>query len=153
VTQFNHLSLLGKTDVTDPEEAKLLGSNPAGSTGIQPPRMTNPVYLFEVSQPFDEGEGRDVRYRNDLSNFIGLTTPLAPIHTEEEENRTSTNFNYAIDICDDKYRPLREELLEVGSNAAAWIQTYFLPLPDVTVSSPDHFRELLDSWSIDPCDK
>jgi len=144
----NHLALLGNTNVTDPEEMKLLGST--GKTVVQPLMMTNPVFLFEVSQPFDERDGRDEQYRKDLSDFIGLSVPLSPI--PKEEGRTSRNYNYAIDICDEKYRSLREELLEVGTNAATWIRSYFMTLPDVMVSSPEHMHELLSSWSVDPCD-
>jgi hypothetical protein len=54
--------------------------------------------------------------------------------------------------CDDTYRDLRLRLLQVGKDAAEWIATYFLPHPDVTVSDPKHFRELLGTWSVDPCD-
>jgi len=142
----NHLSLLGKTNVTDAGEAQFLGTSPDSP---QPPRMSNPVFLFEVSQAFDTCEGRDVQYRKDLSDFLGLSTPLQPFRPATYD---SPDYHYSIDICDDTFRELRAQLLETGRNASAWILTYFLDLPDVTASSPEHFKELLQTWSVDPCD-
>lgn len=140
-----HLSDLGKTNVADPSEAKLLGTDP---NKVQPPKMPNKVFLFEVSQPFDERSGRDVQYRKDLSNFIGLSTPLQPFRPVKYD---SPDYHYTINICDGEFQQIRTELLENGRNAAAWIVTYFLGHPDVTVSSPAHFKELLQTWSVDPC--
>jgi hypothetical protein len=149
-----HLSLLGKTNLTDPNELKLLGDK---ASPVQPPPMTNKVFLYESSQPYDLHNGRSARYRWDLQSFLELTEPLEPIplHGEtdgESYNYTSENFHYDIDICEDKFAELRRQLLEVGTVAAEWILAYFVPHPDVTVSSPEHFEELLRSWSVDPCD-
>lgn len=115
----------------------------------QPPRMENEVFLFEVSQPFDPREGRDVQYQKDLTKFLGLDSELG---LPEKRTKPSPNLHYAIDICDGKFEELRKELIETGTTAAKWITDYFMVLDDVTVSNPDHFRELLDTWSADPCD-
>jgi hypothetical protein len=150
-----HLSRLGKTNVTHPDEAALLGD--VGRPEQPPAAMTNKVFLYESSQPYDLHNGRSARYRWDLETFLGLTEPLEPIPLRgetdgESYNYTSENFHYDIDICEDKFADLRRQLLEVGTTAAEWILKYFVPHPDVTVSSPDHFEELLLSWSIDPCE-
>ena len=151
----NHLFGLGKTNTTDPEEVGLMGTWPVFysmdkiSSNSEIARMNNSVFLFEVSQAFDRRDGRDAQYREDLSEFLGLSTPLGPFNPVPYD---SPDFHFAIGICDDEFRPLREELLQVGKNASRWIQTYLLPLPDVTVSSPEHFRELLQTWPVDPCD-
>jgi hypothetical protein len=143
--QFHlHLSQLGKTNVLDPGEQELLGPR----VSEQPAAMRNKVFLYEVSQPFDSREGRDGQYRRDLQQFLGLSAPLQPIAVRD---RRGSNYHYAIDICERKYKYLRHRLIEDGRIAAEWIVRYFLPHPDVTVSSPDHFRETLQSWSIDPC--
>ena len=141
-----HLSRLGKTPLADPRERELLGA----SDNDPPVRMENPVFLYDVSQPFDAREGRDEIYRKDLQEFLDLTAPLPPIKTRSKTS--SRNYHYAIDICEEKYRELRAQLVEDGTTAAAWIAEYFLPLADVTVSSPQHFQETLNSWSTDPCD-
>jgi len=140
-----HLSGLGKTNVTDPGEAALLG---VGHNKIQPASMSNPVFLFEVGQPFSNDEALDEQYRIDLSDFLGLSRPLPPI---PEQNYVSRNKDFALNICDQKYDHLRDELVANGKNAAAWIQNYFMDHPDVTVSSPDQLVDLLSGWSVDPC--
>ena len=147
-----HLSQLGKTTLKDARERELLGRPISGSgwTDDTPvPRMRNKVFLYETSQPFDSREGRDVVYREDLAHFLDLTIPLKPIRVRTKQ---SPNYHYAIDICDSRFQTLRAQLVEDGRIAAEWITDYFLKDPDVTVSSPDHFVELLQSWSRDPCD-
>jgi len=152
VHYHNHLFGLGKTNVTDPAELELLSAyvrRPPGNGATLPAgRMGNRVFLFEVSQPFDTREGRDARYREDLSSFLELPSTLQPF---QQETYHSPDTHYTIDICDGQFRQLRAQLLEVGANASKWIQQYFLPLPDVVVSSPEHFERLLQSWSVDPC--
>lgn len=142
-----HLANMGKTRLVDREEYELLG----GITQVvTPPVMSNEVFLYEVSQPFDRNRTRAEQYAKDLSQFLGLEQPLEPIVP-----RTSSggNFHYAIDICDDKFVDLRAELMNIGRNASKWISTYFMDLPDVTISDPDHFRnDILKSWLTDPCE-
>lgn len=113
-------------------------------------RMTNKVFLYELSQVSDSNEMRARTYRHVLSDFLGLSQPLDPllIHGDSE----SSSSDSAIDICDEKYTDLRAKLVENGKIASKWIRGYFLSLSDVTVSSPEHFEELLLQWSIDPCD-
>lgn len=141
----SHLSRLGKTNVTNLHEAKLLRMGKA----VQPPKMPNPVFLFEVNQPFDTELGLGEQYQTDLSKFLGLSTPLHNI-TDEVYNSWNEEKPPQF-ICDDKYQHLRAELLNIGSESAEWIQKYFIPHPDVTISSPDKLKSLLQAWSIDPC--
>jgi len=139
--------MLGKTKLVNREEYELLGLDKI----VTPPVMVNEVFLYEVSQPFDKNRTRAEAYSRDLSNFLGLKRPLDPIVPRTSVSR---NYKYAIDICDGKFRELRAELMEIGRNASEWIRTYFVDHPDVTVSSPGHFKDdLLASWLVDPCDK
>jgi hypothetical protein len=161
-----HLSYLGKTNVTDPAEWQLLTTRsrltndgvPANKTPIfqfatapvaSVTAMSNPVFLFEVSQSTDPTEGRDAQYRIDLQKFLGLSQPLQP--EDDTRGPRARHDEEGLVICDEKYHDLRLRLLEVGKDAAEWILTYLLPHPEVTVSSPGHFRELLRTWSADPC--
>jgi hypothetical protein len=57
-----------------------------------------------------------------------------------------------IDICDERYGLVRAELMKNAIAASRWIREYFLESPDVTVSSPEYFRSLLEGWMTDPCD-
>jgi hypothetical protein len=143
VRYHNHLAMLGKTNpMDDSKQLKLLRLD-------SPPLvMSNKVFLYDKTQPFDTNETRAETYRRDLSNFIGVSKPLVL-----PKNRVSHNKGYAINICDDKFITLRAELLENGRAASKWIQTYFMDHPDVTVSSPNYFKEILQTWSEDPCDQ
>lgn len=144
-----HLSMLGKTEtVDDEEELKLLLPFADPSTVAKYPFSPNEVFLYDVSQPFDLDETRSQAFREDLQNFLGLEQPLDPLDVRS----SSQNTNYAIDICDSKFTQLRADLMTVSRAAALWIQKYFLPRDDVTVSSPDHFLEILESWNHDPCE-
>lgn len=156
-----HLSYLGKTNATtDPHEQHLLATKSRMVNNGDVPRkkkrknkylpdytpMSNPVLLYDPSQLSDPTEGRDAIYRSDLQQFLGLSVPLnarpAPV---------TNHHTVGLHICDEKYHDLRSRLVQVGTDAAEWILTYFLPHPDVTVSSPERFRELLATWSTDPC--
>ncbi|GKY95801.1 hypothetical protein MPSEU_000540800 [Mayamaea pseudoterrestris] len=173
--QFHHhLAMLGKTNVTDPKEQALL--NGAGSDmqspntrkafamPYPPAYMRNQVFLYEVSQPFVKENGLARRFAHDFKEFLQLDKPLRPVDNEstlrkiflklvgKKKKEERPNFHYAIDICDDKFVELRRELLQVGKEASQWISQFLLNQPSVHVSSPQHFRDLLSTWSIDPCE-
>jgi hypothetical protein len=111
--------------------------------------MTNKVLLYESSQPYDKNETRASAYWKELSHFIGVSKPF----TAPKRATSSRNKGFAIDICDDKFVELRAELIDIGMAASAWIQMYFITHPDVTISSPEYFKEMLDSWKEDPCEQ
>ena len=161
-----HLARLGKTNIRDPVEAELIDYYRTQ----QPPRVPNPVFLYELSQIFDKTDGRNSQFATDLQHFLGLDAPLVMQvdpstlppwrrvkrfirNKGAKKTRISPNYHYAIDICEDKYQDLRERLLENGGRAARWIREYFMKDADVTVSNPQHFVKLLDKWTIDPCIK
>ena len=145
-----NLALLGKTP-RKKKERRLLGPHFSPIRGLE--TLSNPVLLYDVGQPFDANATRKDQFRLDLSNYVGLARPLNEIpatpHTSAEDSR---NYHYAIDICDSKFDALRAELVDLGQAASEWIQNYFMKLPDVTVSSPEHFIEGLQTWGIDPCE-
>ncbi|GKY92868.1 hypothetical protein MPSEU_000256000 [Mayamaea pseudoterrestris] len=169
-----HLAALGKTNLTDPLEAALVRPympmsamqlsliGVASSASVNdpdilelrdptyvPPRMENQVFLYDVSQPFDSNVERNDQFRRDLGTFLGLSKPLDRLL----RRRSSSNLHYEIDICDVRFVELRKELVQLGQAASTWLLNYFLPLPDVTVSSPEHMKELIMSWRNDPCVK
>lgn len=149
VQYHRNLAMLGKTNPKrDPVEAALLRIDKDMRRRAYRP-MRNKVFLYDSSQPFDSNETRAELFRNDLSDFIGLSTPFAPPRTRLRESR---NTHYAIDICDDKFTNLRAELIENGKEDANWIQTYFMVHPHVTVSSPEYFKQAISTWKDDPCD-
>lgn len=148
-----HLAMLGKTKLADEAEYGLLGGlgKQISSGNIELRHYPNKVFIYEVSQPFDHDSTRAATYSTDLSNYLGLSPPLEPIVPRTSASR---NYHYAIDICDKTFVELRKELMEISRNASDWIINYFLDLPDVTVSQPNHFIEMLStSWKVDPCNK
>lgn len=151
----SHLANLGKTERKEQVEIDLLGPEITaygrGASRIAPDNsnyVPNPVFLYEVSQLRDDvgGDQRGLFLR-DLSNFVGLKEPLVEVY---HTNRIREARR--LDICDgDKYLEVRGALMEIAVNASTWIRNYFLRSPDVTVSSPAHFDEILRSWTVDPC--
>jgi len=142
-----HLAKMGKTKpLKDPDQLKLLGLDNESAKEYHALDMPNKVFLYDVSQPFDpNNETRAEVFSQDLSNFIGLSKPLTPATKKERREKT-------MNICDDKYAELRVELLATGKAASKWIRHYFVDHPDVTVSSPNHFKKILKAWEVDPCD-
>eukprot|EP00977_Amphora_coffeiformis_P023336 scaffold13016_cov154-Amphora_coffeaeformis.AAC.9 len=102
--------------------------------------------------------------REDLSAFLELDTLLPSLETAQprvhEDNSTAADPNHfrrrrereVVNICEPQYKELRDELVLVGRDAAEWIETYFMPLPNVIVSSPDYFRQVLSTYQADPCE-
>lgn len=147
----DHLSRLGKTDRTDPEELQLLG--PIWPKQRNLPKMENPVFLYEISQMHDTDETRSAQYRRDLQSYLDLQTPLEPLTESEESHGDHPNKNKEIDICAPEHATVHDELLQIARDSSLWIRQYFMNLPDVFVSSPDHFQALLEDWMNDPCDR
>jgi len=134
--------------------------------------LKNKVFLYDTSQMNDSDEIRQDAFRRDLSNFLGLKNPIVPpkkttttkggtsssLGTADDKPLVAVDDNanprrkYPLDICDPRYEAtLRAELLRNARDASAWIRRYFMDHPDVTVSSPDFFREQLLLWEKDPC--
>lgn len=145
----DHLSLLGKTDRTDPEELKLL--SPLLPRHRKLPKLENPVFLYEISQMHDSDESRSAQYRADLQQYLGLQEPLEPLAESKESHGDHPNKDLEIDICSPKLSSVHAELMQIARDSSIWIRNYFLQLPEVYVSSPDHFDELLENWMVDPC--
>jgi hypothetical protein len=97
-------------------------------------------------------------FLRDLEEFLELETPLRGpmIHVKpglkplsiEHENKL---VSHKIDICEDEYKNLRGLLQQQASKSATWILNEFLANPNVKVSSPDYFKQLLQTWNNDPC--
>ncbi len=59
--------------------------------------------------------------------------------------------NSTIDICNDEYFPVRQDLMDISRNASLWFRNYFLASDEVFVSSRDYLDQILEGWMIDPC--
>lgn len=161
------LSRLGKTNVSHPREDALLGPRRYAYANQKKP-LRNPVFLYESSQL--EGDSFPM-FQSDLAKFLGLsfytlaTSSTSSSSTTTDQttmsppivNRTSAAANYnphrhdPFNICDEAHAPLRQILVEIGRNASTWILDYFVPHPDVTISSRTEFAVRLQAWRKDPC--
>lgn len=138
-----HLDNLGKTNHTA-DELKLLSRGDDKKYIL--PRMNNPVFLYEVNQLRDTNETRSATFSMDLKSYLELENEFQPLTTTE-----GPRYSKAITICEPHHIILRNELMKNSREASIWIRTYFLNSPDVTVSSPEYFDQLLLSWMVDPC--
>ena len=151
-----HLAMLGKTNVTKqhPPERVPLGY-PAWNE-VQ--RIDNPVFVYEMKQLSDRNEARMSRFRQDLQSAIGLKhelfdPPRFKPDRHWDDRIQSEKDRLKIDICADKYTPLKAELLEIAKEASVWIrESGFLDNLDVLVSSRSHFEDIIKSWMDDPCE-
>jgi hypothetical protein len=148
-----YLVKLGKTPLDDPGELELL-SEFKDEFVRHPPTFENPLFLVETSQLNDANATRDTQLRHDIQTYLGLKHPMPPIpHSNSmaaklkaKPKRAAKAFN----ICDPQYEPIHSKMMQVAKDASLWIRNYFLKSSSVTVSSPNHFEELLESWLIDP---
>lgn len=98
----------------------------------------------------------------DLEEFLGLDRgdiPLFP--TRDGDSKPKTVYDYpegreehVLDICLDRYRPLREHLMVNSRKASEWILRYLLDPSNrevVAVSNPSMFVGMIEAWNTDPC--
>jgi hypothetical protein len=126
---WKNLFMVGNTNpITDLVEVNVLRIE----DGIHPRtfhQMRNKMLLYDVSWPFDRNESRANLFPTDLSDYIGLSTPL----DRPKIRQKSRNAGLAIYICDDKLISLRMELVKNGMAAAERMLTYFRVCADVTM--------------------
>lgn len=141
-----NMAKLGKTEM-DLEESLLLSV--MGQPAVKHPYMPNKVFVYDVSQLFVDQANlkRNTIFREDLRRYLDLRE--AP--KEEKPRKTSKNYHYKIDICEEQHSQLRSRTMDVSRVASMWLRKYFLPHPDVMVSCPDHINEILLTWLEDPC--
>jgi hypothetical protein len=155
-----HLAMLGKTNLTALERVLFPTSNSTRvpRNPVHQRHLPNPVFLYDVSQL--DGKDADVSesVRRAMQDYLGLQQPLpvlapAGSDTSRSASEQMTSHKMRLDICLPEHDALRQQLLQIAWQASEWITTYFLPLSDVTVPAPDHFRSvLLNDWRRDPCD-
>ena len=150
IRYMDHLSILGKTDRTSPEELALLSPiNPKQQRLSS--LFQNEVFLYEISQLDEVDLEMASQYRKDLQQFLGLDEPLSPIEEKLNAWEDSDFRDLEIDICDDIHEAVRADLMDIATKSSLWLRKYFVASPDVHVSSPQRFNELLEAWMIDPC--
>lgn len=146
------LSMMGKTNISDPNEEILLGIRKHQLASRAPIR--NPIFLYEVGQRSDSNTTRAERFHEDLKDYLGLTQNLSSLPDVKIGKTFHQNYHPSssmLDICEDKHIRLRKVLIEHGADASSWILDYFIKKPNVVISQRGYFIDLLNGWRADPC--
>jgi hypothetical protein len=144
--QFHiNLAKFGKTNLTDAGEKHLLQIHDKYD---EIKTVHNPIFLYDINQLYDTNTDRKEQFKRDLEGYLGLNTPFpeAPLVGVYKKPKA-----ISINICDDQFKPIRKELLDIGKRSSQWIRQYFLKAPRVYVSNREHFEEILSQWEKDPC--
>lgn len=120
------------------------------------------LFLMEIGQ-FDNRVNQTMTDElvADLEDFLGLDRGDIPRFPPREGERPKINYEYPpgredkkLDICLDRYKPLREALLENSQKASKWILEYLMDPSNrdvVMVSNIGTFARMVEGWKIDPC--
>jgi hypothetical protein len=161
------LSRLGKTTMDSHDEQKLLKyrnefqiyGNEGNSSSTSFSKVK--VFLMEVGQLDVDNMAEEESFISELEKFIGLELDenndvmsswnhvLPHLRTHPETH--TEDVNGLINICSNEYEMIRSELVQIGHEAAEWIENFFLKSPDVVVPNRASFITLLQTWKIDPC--
>jgi hypothetical protein len=120
-------------------------------------RTANPIFLYDTAQLGDRNETRSRQFRTDVQQYLGLFQELPSvlhyspgktiINATEQDQRNAKKIR----ICDEQYSKTRKSLTNRGRKMRDWLSLYFLKSPDVFVSDPEHFHDILESYARDPC--
>jgi hypothetical protein len=121
------------------------------------------LFLLDVKQ-FDNRVNQSMAddLNTDLETFLGLDyrdLPRAPPRSGDKKPKPEYEYpsgreDQVLDICLEKFKPLREVLLESSRKASKWIMEYLLHPSNrdrVIVSNMDIFERMLEGWKVDPC--
>lgn len=147
-SRFHHyLSRFGKTPMKSKKELSLLEHDM--STHSFPNAK---IFLMEIGQLSVEHNQTEADiFVEDMKNFIGLEHDLPPLKVHAPATIPEEITRQYIDICDSQHDFIRSILVENGREGYQWIRDYFMRSPDVIISSPDRFLELIEEWQRDPC--
>lgn len=109
------------------------------------------VLIYTIEQLEDRNVTRRTQFERDMQRFLGLKAPLKSFASETKSNVNSARHPEYIDICEQRYKGIRDVLTGHGKNASAWIRKKFLSSKDVVVSNREFFEATLRAWGEDPC--
>lgn len=167
-----YLSRLGFTPMDTPEELAILdhhdmpihdfsskGDDSVDGSGDDKAKL----FLIEIGQ-MDNRKNQTMAddLITDLETFLGLDIGDLPrMKPRNGDERPKQVYDYPedrkgriLDICLERYEPLKEILLETSRNASKWIIDYLLRPSNrgrVVVSNIDIFISMVEEWTIDPC--
>jgi Sulfotransferase domain len=144
--QFHHaMSLLGLTPMNTSAELALLNRTTTEHVVMEP--TPQQVFLLEISQmDVSDSIGAET-LRHELETFLQVDhIPAMPPYDSRYDR-----VEGEIDICGEEYAEVRQGLIQHGQQARQWMVEYLLQSNRVMVSSRQHFLEILETWTKDPC--
>ena len=108
------------------------------------PDQSNPVFLYEIRQIHNSITAQE--FSIDIQQYIQINEALPKISSYTQSKTR------AINICDSQHENVRRVLVEHGRDATDWIKQYFAKSPNVIISAPELFFDLLEDWRSDPCE-
>jgi hypothetical protein len=140
------LMQMGKVKLNDYEETFLREHD---DLNLVPTSLQ--VFLYEVDQLADENEDRKKKMQTDMQQVLGLKKPIGNFGHRNVNAKKGT-FDNSINICDEKFRELRNILVRRGEKTSIWIRDKFIESSEVFVGGDrDYFLELISGWGKDPC--
>ncbi|KAL7576322.1 hypothetical protein ACA910_018141 [Epithemia clementina (nom. ined.)] len=124
------------------------------------------IFLYFLEQIDDTDNLRAAEFRQDLSRYLGLVTPLSMMGKENVNRFVSgpERHQEIISICDDKFKAVRRQLVIDSAATANWIQKLLRPnltrsddsigmnaATQVAVSNLAFVDTILETWKHDPC--
>ena len=141
LSYFRHwLSRLSLTPDSQ-EELKLLGDH-----GLSyHPEWNGRLFLVQHEQLVDENSTRRHSMERTYEHFIKVQ--------EDTYNSTISikSRKRLFDICHTNSTEIRYRIIREAEITAKWIKMFLLESDRVVVPNKEHFLELLESWSFDPC--
>ena len=148
------LQQLSKTKLSIAQRKEL---NRQGRTVLPPNKIQ--IFLYSMEQLGDDDVQRSQTFRKDLQTFLNLTLPFQGNFPAEnklkdlftKKRRKKFHPPQHLDICSSEHAKLRTILIERAKRTKQWIIEEFGKSEDVTIGGKDHFFQLLDEWSKNPC--
>jgi hypothetical protein len=118
--------------------------------------MPNPVFIYDVAQLGDKDTVRIEQFVDDMQHYLDLPTPLDSVEQKRPGKKLPRKIQekkdaLKIDICNDEYQPVRDNLMSISRRNSQWLREVFMESPGVYYSNKAHLLEILEGWMHDPC--
>jgi hypothetical protein len=141
------LMQLGKTDLSASDISAL------GQRNMRVFMSPAPILIY-----VEEMLGDDIQeeyFRSKLQSFLELEHPFQKVPKSNSAQASPlNNAKEIINICDEKHKIVRNQLVTNGRHTANWILNHFVKSSDVIIGGDaEYFRRVVESFAIDPCQR
>jgi hypothetical protein len=145
------LASYGKTPLTDQERLYLAPSHYYGGANIPNDQVRNPIFLYEQTELKQEYVWED------LANYLGIPQVKHDRYVSSHGRNATKWKPNRMDICLPEYDDFRKLMMPIAHEMSIWFCDYFIQVakdpsrPDVVVSRPDRFCQVVRNYTNDPC--